>query len=170
MAGEVHALSVWAGGLWHAEVGHLIGPDVLLPVPSSLTDTAVQDGALVLVDQAGRIGILEDPRGSIRHFGGQRQWVQRVTPSPVGRFVASGGWDDDAWIWDLSTEPPTGRPLRGHSDAVVALGWSADGRVLYTGDHGGEVRRWAEDLPLAPDALRTWVGARVAELRPDDRP
>jgi WD40 repeat protein len=76
---------------------------------------------------------------------------------PGGRFVATAGWDDTVWLWDLDAVPAAGRPLRGHPDAVTALTWSADGTRLYSGDRSGGVRVWTDPLPLEPSALRAEI-------------
>lgn len=88
---------------------------------------------------------------------GHTQYVSVMASRPGGRFVASAGWDDTVWLWDLGTSPPSGRPLRGHADAVVALAWSDDGSTLWSGGQQGEVHAWTDDLPLDGEAVRAEV-------------
>jgi hypothetical protein len=96
-------------------------------------------------------------RGEPEPLVGHRQYVSVIAVHPGGRFVATAGWDDTVWLWDLDAVPAAGRPLRGHPDAVTALTWSADGTRLYSGDRSGGVRVWTDPLPLEPSALRAEI-------------
>jgi hypothetical protein len=79
-------------------------------------------------------------------------------------MMASGGWDDQAFLWDTRGDALTGRPLIAHEAAVLSLVWSPDGKVLYTGDHRGEVYRWTDGLAWEPAALRKQVHAITTAL------
>ncbi|XP_077297000.1 angio-associated migratory cell protein [Arctopsyche grandis] len=61
---------------------------------------------------------------------------------PQGKFAVSGGEDDKAYVWDIST----GEPLfecTEHSDSVLVASFSFDGAFLATADMGGliQIRR-----------------------------
>jgi WD40 repeat protein len=59
--------------------------------------------------------------------------------------VTSGSSDNTVRLWD----PTTGalhRTLMGHSDAVLIMALSPDGRVVASGSHDKTVRLW--DLEL----------------------
>src|SRR5207248_767269 len=45
-------------------------------------------------------------------------------------------------LWDMSTRQQIGRPLTGHTDAVVAAAFSPDGKSLATGSYDGTIRLW----------------------------
>lgn len=117
-------------------------------------------------DVAGQIQGWRDLTTAPVTLTGHRQYVQVVREAPEHARVASGGWDEMAWIWDVSDQNAArGRPLPGHGAAVLALAWSADGKRLYTGDHAGVVREWRDDLSLDPAVLRRQVHAIAESIR-----
>ncbi len=58
--------------------------------------------------------------------------------SPDGRLAVTGSGDDTAHIWDLKS-CSTLHTLRGHSDTVIAVGFSFDGKFVATGGYDGFV-------------------------------
>jgi hypothetical protein len=67
-----------------------------------------------------------------RELSGHTQYVADLTFDESGRFLASVGWDGQVWVWDLAAPQIRGRPLRGHSSAVMTATWTED--ALYTSD------------------------------------
>jgi WD40 repeat protein len=67
--------------------------------------------------------------------------------TPDGKLLALGGGNagkeprGDLWLWDVRTARSL-FPLVGHTRFVAALEFSPDGRVLATGDAGGNLRLW----------------------------
>jgi WD40 repeat protein len=67
--------------------------------------------------------------------------------APNGRLLVVGGGTTgkngrgDLWLWDVRAARSL-FPLVGHSGLVAALAFSPDGRVLATGDAGGNLRLW----------------------------
>lgn len=65
------------------------------------------------------------------------------------RFLATGGWDGDARVYDLGTGKlvrafdtnPT-RSRKGSRTIALAATFSPDGRTLATGSRGGPIRVW----------------------------
>ncbi len=49
---------------------------------------------------------------------------------------------EDAPIPSNATAPTFKKSLRGHTQAVLSVAWSPDGRLLASGDDAGEVRMW----------------------------
>lgn len=60
--------------------------------------------------------------------------------SPDGRFIASGGWREALYLWNLATRKPR-RVLEADPDGVTALAFSPDGQAL-AGEAGAAVRLW----------------------------
>jgi WD40 repeat protein/serine/threonine protein kinase len=93
------------------------------------------------------------------------QWTTAVAFSPggdnpraIGRFVATGGKEGTARLWDATTGEPVGAVL-AHRLPVWVVAFSPDGRTLATGcgaENGseGEVRLWEVPGgdPLGPAA------------------
>ncbi|KAG8772539.1 hypothetical protein FRC12_003025 [Ceratobasidium sp. 428] len=67
--------------------------------------------------------------------------VFTVAVHPTEPLAVSGGEDDLGYIWDLNTGEVVVK-LTGHTDSVVAAGFSADGQLVATGGMDGHVRLW----------------------------
>jgi len=65
-------------------------------------------------------------------------WVESVSFSPDGRFLASGDVDGVVRMWDIES----GREVRRmkHGADVKSVGFSPDGRFLASG--GGAIWIW----------------------------
>lgn len=59
--------------------------------------------------------------------------------SPDGRTALTGSGDDSAHIFDLASCGPAAHVLRGHSDTVVAVGFSYDGKMAASGALDGSI-------------------------------
>lgn len=76
-----------------------------------------------------------------RVLSGHRDFVMAVAWSPDSRYLASGGYDGTAIIWEASS----GRALRtlaGHTDSVTAVAFGPDGAVMATGSFDGTAKIW----------------------------
>ncbi|HEX6302936.1 MAG TPA: hypothetical protein VFZ76_02020 [Anaerolineales bacterium] len=78
---------------------------------------------------------------------GQNGHTAEVTAlafSPDGRWLASGGRDNIAILWDLRAEDPrmSGLVLPGHENIIDAVAISPDGHWLATGDRNAILLVW----------------------------
>ena len=103
-------------------------------------------------DKSARLWDADSGR-TIRTFEGHRDPVSSVAFSADGRRVLTGSSDGTARLWDI--EPPDrtarrwdiepGRELRrfvGHSDMVLSVALSSDGRRVLTGSEDKTARLW----------------------------
>ena len=85
---------------------------------------------------------------SIHAFGAHTEGVYAVAWSPtVADLVATGGGDDRAFLWRVGEaafmeNQGDVKELRGHTDTVTALAFSADGSMIASGGMDGIVRIW----------------------------
>lgn len=70
-------------------------------------------------------------------------------PQHPGRLILTGGGDDVAYLWEVpepgEVKPASARLVQrfaGHTDSVIAGGWTRDGRCLITAGLDGRVRSW----------------------------
>ena len=77
--------------------------------------------------------------------------VNTVVFSPDGKILALGsgtpGWaasekDNTVRLWDVTTGQPLGLPLKGHTNAVVSLAFTPDGKVLASGSADKTIILW----------------------------
>ena len=67
--------------------------------------------------------------------------VLSISWSPDGSYLASGGSDQTALVWEASS----GKVIcayRGHTNAIRAVAWSPDGRYVASGSTDGSVQVW----------------------------
>src|SRR5262249_17862879 len=67
--------------------------------------------------------------------------VWAVAYSPDGRLALSGGNDNIARLWDISSGTEIMRFV-GHSSFITAVAFSPDGRFVLTGSNDGSARLW----------------------------
>jgi WD40 repeat protein len=116
--------------------------------------------------------------------------IHRLTFSPDGKLLASGGSDTLVRIWDVAGKKVAAK-LKGHGGDVNGLSFSPDGKTLASGDIYKVVKLWdvaankqlkSVELPggvynmaFRPDGKRVYVGSREPfvylwnpEAGPDD--
>lgn len=87
---------------------------------------------------------------------------------PTGRFVFAGAQDNTVQRWELAGGKATA--LGGHKSWVRAIAFSAEHKLVFTGDYAGRVLCWPLDADK-PEPVRTieahrgWV--RAAAVSPD---
>lgn len=67
--------------------------------------------------------------------------VFAIAAHPSAPLAVSGGEDDSGYLWDTVSGEVL-QKLDGHSDSVVAVGFSHDGGLVATGGMDGRVRVW----------------------------
>ena len=125
-----------------------------------------------------------DPAATLPVLRGHTSYVYPVSFSPDGPWLASGGWDGTARLWDAATgEPcatlahpsPTGHPATvwhlafGPDGTWLVTAWPQDNRLRVWDTATGRVRREVavapgssiHNLALSPD------GTRAAEMTHD---
>jgi len=136
-------------------------PALELPLPAASHAVAISpDGRWLAAKSQGKNVISlwnlkntsSEPRLLVERVHGE---VRTLRFSPDGRWLASGTWARHATLnlWDVSGDSPSLEPR--HRCAVDAplreLTFTADGRGLAAGAHGGPVRIWnmASPTPCA---------------------
>lgn len=93
-------------------------------------------------------------------------FVERAMFSPDHQWLALIGGDSTVRLWETSRWARN-RILRGHTDPITALGFSADGRFLATGSRNGEVKVWPLHEPLAAPAQVSFPRSASVDLAGD---
>lgn len=75
------------------------------------------------------------------------------TFDPRGRWLATGGSDGVARLWDLRDPEADPRELRGHEDMIRAIAFDAEGRWLVTSSHNETIRIWDLECPKAASRI-----------------
>ncbi len=89
--------------------------------------------------------------------------VAAVVWDPRGAWVASGGRDRTALLWQIAQPSPTvPQALNGHTGEITAMAASADGRWLVTASEDRTLLRW--------DVTSSDPGASGVVLRGHDAP
>lgn len=132
-----------------------------------------QDVQAVDVDAAGDIVVAYEDAVARYDAEGREVWrvpaaavVKDVAISDDGRWVAAGGTDHGARLWDATGKLRA--VLEGHDERVASVDFRPDGRELATGSWDGTVRRWDLDVLDVPataldaDASTRW-GVSLAQ-------
>ncbi|ODV60158.1 Sqt1p [Ascoidea rubescens DSM 1968] len=74
------------------------------------------------------------------YFDKHQDSVFKVISHPFLPIVVSGGADNTAFMWTSNSQPPKLiTELKGHTESVIAGGFTKDGSYIITGDMTGKV-------------------------------
>lgn len=77
---------------------------------------------------------------SIAYFDKHTDSIFTIFQHPTLPLICSGGGDDLAYLWTSHSQPPKfAGTLNGHTESVIAGGFSCDGKFLVTADMTGKV-------------------------------
>lgn len=76
-----------------------------------------------------------------RQFGGCQTRLSCVAFDPQGQGVVAANSEGSVFLWRMD-QPNEPRTLKGHTESVLDLAWSADGQTLATSGQDRAVRLW----------------------------
>lgn len=83
---------------------------------------------------------IQDPTVSHR-FEGNPHGISALAISPQNSLLATGGTDGRIHLFNITTQREL-NTLRGAQNTITALTFSTDGRVLFSGEENGTLRKW----------------------------
>ena len=132
--------------------------------------TCSLDGALLAV--ASQIGIWiydVQTREALALLTGDTGSVERVSFSPDGWTLVSGGQDNTLRIWDVATLTEIGT-LEGHTGGPDTIFFSPDGRTLASRDDDQTLRLWDVETQTQIHTLQRHTGTvESVSFSPDGR-
>ncbi len=104
-----------------------------------INDVAISDkGTFFLSAAADGKALLWDASGKLVNKFNQADEINSIAFSPDEQYVATGGSDSLAVLWELKTGKKI--PLNQHGDLVSALAFTPDGKLLYTACYDNLIR------------------------------
>jgi transcriptional regulator with XRE-family HTH domain/DNA-binding beta-propeller fold protein YncE len=170
-----HTAGLWALAVSHAgtqmatvsvdgsaKVWDLATGEVILTVPTHVTENLASTGAVFSLDDQHLLTISNDntatlwevATGNVRFtLKGHTAPVTAVAISPDGKLFATVSDDKTVKLWEAATGQEIAT-LAGHAEGPGVLAFSADGKRIFTGDNGevGVVIAW--DVATGKELLR----------------
>jgi WD40 repeat protein len=139
-------------GTVQGSVGNVIlafSPDGTILAGTSDLDSAVRlwdVKAHELIGQLGQPGLI---------LGVGLDLVQCMEFSPDGKTLATGSNDTMVRLWNVARREQIGKPVSGHTKAILGVAFSPDGRTLATGGEDGIVQLWDVTAMAQPTRSHT---------------
>ena len=114
------------------------GPNTLFEVRKMILGTRLQVSA-----QVGDIVVADKADGrEIRRWPSGQYNIQSLAMDAAETTLITGEENGLIRVWDIASGAALERPLAGHTSRVLALAFSADGRLFASGDRNGNVLLW----------------------------
>ena len=110
--------------------------------------------------------ILQSNPGLIRVLTGHTDWINTMSISPDGNFLASGSYDNTVILWDISNPayPVKLKTLTEHTTSVDGVAFSSDGKTLASSSNSGIIL-WDISDPFNPELLSKIDGYYWSNLK-----
>jgi WD40 repeat protein len=143
-----------------AESGKEVGEPVPLSVPGEVERLVVSPDGETAIVIAGkpRARVVSLATGAIVGRVKQATKVTAAAYAPSGRFVASGGVDRTARLWDAGTWE-VAHVLQGHVGRVLTVSYDRTGRLVATGSTDQTARVWRAGPGVLDTLLYGHTGA-----------
>jgi WD40 repeat protein len=103
----------------------------------------------------------------LRRFGGYKDLVTCLAPSPDGQWLAMGSADHTATIHSLATNaPPNPAQLLGHSGPVLALVFTPDSESIITASADRSIKIWTLEGELVRSFNHHTENVHALAIRP----
>ncbi|MGV7224540.1 MAG: WD40 repeat domain-containing protein, partial [Nitrospinales bacterium] len=90
--------------------------------------------------------------------------VWAVAFNPVKNMLAAAGEDNIVRLWDLKDLKATPTPLEGHTDSVLSVVFSLDGKKLASGCRDTKIRLWDLENPKKEPVVLEGHGDSILSL------
>ena len=135
------------GEAWHVDAGRRVAGLTFSLEGGTLFGQYEQDARILRWEvKTGR---------ALEPFRGHQGDVVRLALSPEGSRLASASADGTVRLWDVGTGES--RVLHRHAGPALGVSFLPDGRQVVSSGSDGVIRLSPDDLPLQPQALRTWL-------------
>jgi WD40 repeat protein len=119
--------AIWTNTAWSIDFSH-----------DGKTLTSSWNDSTVKIWEVNTGKLINTFRGHIKH-------VRRISNSPNGLFVASGGWDRILKLWDLSSGMVI-KNFIGHKDEITGVSFSPFNDKIATCSEDSTIKIWKLDL------------------------
>ncbi len=91
--------------------------------------------------------------------------------SPDGKILATVSAKGEAWLWDVATQAPIGKPFTTSSGRIEAVAFRPGSKTLATASSGGTVQLWnaATHAPIGAPLTTGSGGADAVTFSPDGK-